>query len=234
MPVKFLIVSEAELLAQILLEEDVLRERLEKALDKLKNGQTILKEQITKLSSPSVDPSLVSLRADEVRKFLLDSVSSTREVAADFTRILREMEVNKVSSKRTEPVETRIVKPLGEILDPVNGNFALTDAAVAKLWDGLEADLARRSKAEAAKKTDPDAQEADRQEHLRRATEAQDQNAALMLRMQQILDAIGGEISEADLLRQVVELEKDQRDQAKRLFDAWKKAYEYFLKEATQ
>src|SRR5262249_49803500 len=69
----FLVVSENELLGQIAIEEEVLRDRLERAFFKLKNGKISIDEQVSKLTADGPDYSLVSLRVDDVRKSLLDA-----------------------------------------------------------------------------------------------------------------------------------------------------------------
>jgi hypothetical protein len=216
MPVTFLVVSENELLAQILLEEESLRDRLEKAVDKLKTGKTVLEEQIAKLSSPQPPLSLVGLRADEVRKAVTDASSSTREVSSDYARILEEMLVNRVEKRRTDNVETKIVTPLREVLNPNFGHFAMTEGAVGKLSEGLEEDLARLKKAEEARQAEDPKLLASLEEnrvnvHLKQATAAREQMTLLIDNLEAVLQAIGGELIEREIIALLVQIERDQR-----------------------
>jgi hypothetical protein len=207
-PIILLVVSENELLSQILLEEDILAERLGKALDKLKNGKTLLDEQVSKLAATQPELSLVSLRAEEVRKFVQEGVSTTREVSADFDRILQEMEVNRVRKERVEPVDNNIVQPLREIIDPSRGNFATAEAAVTKLWEELEKDAARQ-----APEVNPD----NLVEHRKRAEAARDQVVQLIDRLDSVLRAIGGEIDEGKVIRDLEGILRDQSNIARDL-----------------
>jgi hypothetical protein len=218
-PLTFLVVSENELLAQILLEEEVLRERLEKAVGRLNTGKTILDEQAIKLQSAASQLSLVGLRADEVRKLLTDASSATREVSSDYNRILREMEVNRVAAQRVDNVREKICKPLEEALTPGTGHFAAAENPVSKLWEGIEEDLARLKKAEdAGQGKDPQllqALEARRQDHLKATNDARESMGRLIAHLDAILQSIGGELVEREIIALLLQIERDQRDQAR-------------------
>jgi hypothetical protein len=237
-PITLLVVSENELLAQILLEEEILRERLEKAVERLKTAKTILDEQVTKLQSPNQQYlSLVGLRADEVRsKLLPDSYSATREVSADYNRILREMEVNRVQEQRVENVDQKICKPLEEVLAPGAGHFAATEGSVQKLWEGVEADVQLLKQAEDAGKKDAkllEDLEARRPGHLKAAQDAQENMGKLIDRLDAVLQSIGGELVERELIAILLEIERTQRDQAKGLAELYRRLYEEELKGLT-
>jgi hypothetical protein len=233
-PVTLLVVSENELLAQILLEEEVLRERLEKAVERLKTGKTVLDEQISKLSAPRPTLSLVSIRADEVRKLVSDASSATREVTADYTRILDEMRVNRVEARRVDKVENNIVAPLREITDPNVGNFATTEGATGKLVEEVEIDLNRLKQAEDPKKgEDPkvlEAVEANRENLLKQAKESRDQTDRLIERMEAVLQSIGGELIEREIIALLVQIERDQRVTVERFRQERKRIEEDTLK----
>jgi hypothetical protein len=213
LPVTLLVVSEYELLAQILLEEEALRERLEKAVDRLKSGKTFLDEQIGKLSSPQPPLSLVGLRVSKVREFLSDSARDVREVSADYGRILKEMTVNRVTASRIDRVEKKIWQPL-EDLTGGNGSFAETEAKAAKLSEGLEDDVARIKKAEDNKEpVDQQLLETNRPVHLKLATEARDQTARLIERLEEVLQNIGSELDERETIAFGIIIERKLRDE---------------------
>jgi hypothetical protein len=139
-PFFFLVISENDLLAQIALEEEVLGERLEKSIEKLGNARISVTEQITKLPMGG-DLSLVSIRADDVRKTVLDTASVVREIHTDYSRILRELEVNRCRRVKIDDVRTKIVLPLDEIINPNFGEFQAAEEATQKFYQALDDDV---------------------------------------------------------------------------------------------
>jgi hypothetical protein len=223
-PFTYLVVSEMELLSQIFLEEEILRERLEKVVFKLKNARTFTNEQISKLSTPDFDLSLIALRVDEVRKALGDGASGTREIHADYARILRELEVNRVGwdrgKKKIEDVKTKIVEPLEDVVNPNNGNFTLADTAVAKLFEGLDVDVSRLRNAEEDKNLLEQTKlklEANRPEHVKNAQDLRDRLDSLIDRLYSVLLAMDEGIAFGQLLQIAVALEREQRQAYERL-----------------
>jgi hypothetical protein len=203
-PFAFLVVSENELLGQIAIEEEVLRDRLDKAAFKLRNAKTVSDEQVGKLSITGSDYTLVSLRVDEVRKALLDAGTAAREVFNDYRRILRELEVNRVKRTKTNDVREKIVLPLGEIVDVNVGNFTTTEAALEKLYAALDDDIT-------LKKGDEN-----RGLHVGNARAAAQQLDRLLERLNEVLVAMDEGVVESKLLELIVGIERDQRRVAER------------------
>jgi hypothetical protein len=213
-PITLLVVSENELLAQILLEEETLRARLERALEKLKTARTLVQEQSGKLQLTAPPLDLIALRFEEVRdRFLPDAGNLVREVAGDYQRILREMEVNRIQEQRIDNVDKKICRPLEAILAPNLGPFARAEAAVRQCSDQLDADLGA-SKENAL----PPAR---RDVHLNNALQAQEQLARLIEQLEEVLQAIGGELVERELIALLVEIEQRQRSQSEVLRRRW-------------
>jgi hypothetical protein len=224
-PITLLVVSENELLARIFLDEDQLRQRLDKAVEKLDLAKRIMDEQVSKLQSPLPQPhliGLVGLRAEEVKsKGIQDAASGTREVSADYNRLLRVMQVNRVTQSRVDKVDNDICRPLEEMLDPRIGNFAVTEAAVTKLLEGIEADMAQLKALKEAG-SEPDAKllaelDVKRVGHLRQAEETREQLARLLERMKAVLNAIGGELVERELIAILVRIERELRIEVGRI-----------------
>lgn len=197
----FLVVSENELLSQIAIEEEVLRDRLEKVYNRLKTGKTLMEEQIKKLESPGVDLTLVSLRVDDVRKAVGDSASNSREIHGDYARILKELDVNQVRVKHSE-VKIKIVEPLEEVVNSEWGAFATAEMALQHLYQGVDDDLN-------AKKGD-----ANRAVHLSNARTADDQVNRLMFQINKILIAMEEGMVYARALDMLLRMEQDQRSVA--------------------
>jgi hypothetical protein len=203
-PFTFLVVSENELLGQIAIEEEVLRDRLDKAAFKLRNAKTSVDEQVGKLSMAGADYTLVSLRVDDVRKTLMDTGAATREVATDYRRILKELDVNRVRRAKTEDVRDKIVLPLMDIVDPNVGNFVLTEAALEKLYTGLDDDLTLKRG------------DVNRPVHGDNARTAAQQLDRLLQRLNEVLIAMNEGVVESKLLELIVNIERDQRNIAER------------------
>jgi hypothetical protein len=239
-PFTFLVISENELLAQVFLEEEVLRERLDKAVFKLKDARTSIQEQLSRLSQLNSDLGLVAIRVDEVRKVLSDTGSATREIFGDYSRILRELEVNRVGwdrgKKKITDVQTKIVQPLEEIVSPNFGNFATCDEAVTNLYKGLDDDVGRLRQAEEEKKiVQMKAELAPRRpEHVKNAQFLRDQIDSLMERLNTVLLAMEEGIAFGQLLEIAVALERDQRQAAERLRLYEKELKMLLLKQLTQ
>lgn len=201
-PLFFLVVPETELLAQIGLEEEVLRDRLEKVVQKLKAAQTTMAAQLPTLRSanPEADYSLVSLRVDEVRKALLDTGSTTREVYADYSRILQELQVNRVKKDKISDVQVKIVQPLEVVINPTFGGFTLSDDVLQRLAAGLENDLTTKQ----MMKNLP--------QHVETATQTNDQLLSLIDHLNAILLAIDRGLDFNDLLQRAQSLAQGQRE----------------------
>ncbi len=200
-PIFFLVVPESELLAQIALEEESLRERLEKAIVKLTAAQTTMQAQLPHLKSmnPDTDYTPVALRVDEVRKVLLDAGSSTREIYGDYSRILEELKVNRVKKDKISDVHVKIVQPLELIVSPTLGSFALTDDVVQRLSQGLEDDLANKLVFKNLTR------------HSETATQANDQLISLIEQLSAIRAAVDAGIDFATLLANAQAIAEGQR-----------------------
>jgi hypothetical protein len=196
-----LIVPETELLAQIGLEEEVIRDRLEKVIAKLKSAQTTMAAQLPTLRSTDADTdfSLVALRVDEVRKALLDTSSATREIFVDYSRILRELEVNRVKKDKISDVQTKIVKPLELVVDPNLGSFALVDEVVQRLSQGLDEDLAAKQ----VLKNLP--------RHFESAAQADNQLVSLIKELESIYSAIDSGLDLNAILLRIIDIEQRHR-----------------------
>ncbi len=201
-PIFFLVVPETELLSQIALEEESLRERLEKVLQKLTAAQTTMAAQLPTLksSNPETDYSLVALRVDEVRKVLLDTSSSTREIYVDYSRILTELQVNRVKKDKISDVQNKIVQPLELIVNPTLGSFALADDVVQRLSQGLEEDLATKQVVKNINK------------HFETASQSNDQLISLIEQLNAVRAAVDQGIDLSAVLQLIIDIDRGQRN----------------------
>jgi len=224
----FLVVSENELLTQIFQEEETLREQLEKVIQQLEDGRTVLDEQITKLSTPAPQLSLVSFRISEVQKTASNTASRTREIHRDYSRILTELKVNRVKQAKVDSVENEIVRPLFVIVDqnpePKDvqrvGNFTSTEDALSTAYQGVESDAVSLAKAEEDKtvtSTLLNQFEQNRATHLQAGQLGRDRMNRLIADLKTVLDNMEEGINEARITAILVTIERDQRETAERL-----------------
>ena len=219
-PFFFLVVPENDLLAQIALEEETLSERLEKVMEKLNEAKISLSEQSVKLTSGG-DLSLVSIRADGIRKAVLDSASVTREVHTDYTRILRELEVNRMRRDKIADVQGKILLPLEEIVNPNYGDFLATEEGAQKFYQAIEDDAASKKPA----RTDV---------HLQNAQATRVQLEKLMDKLNAVMIAMGQGIIEARTIENLVIIERNERGLADRFRRFYDEEVLRILKELTE
>jgi hypothetical protein len=147
----FIIVSEAELLAEIFKEEENLHIKLESMVNDLKQAKQHLEELTLRLKQGSTAEQMsgpMALRAQEIEDSITKGSDITREVHFDYTRILKELVCNRVSSNnKIEQVDDTIVKPLdgalnGEFLRALDAQKALLETLKAAKSDLKAAQLA--------------------------------------------------------------------------------------------
>jgi hypothetical protein len=199
--VPLLVVSENELLAQIALEEESLYDQLDRAYDKLKNAKSLSDDQVTKLSGAITDDdlSLVAIRLDDIRKTIIDTGSTARQVYTAYANILKELKVNRVKKERVEKVEDKIVWPLERAVDAKDGNFVKTDELFQKAYAAADDDVQANRGAQ------------NKDKHLKAVRDAREELAALMTRLNGILIAMNEGVAESKLIESLVVMERLQR-----------------------
>jgi hypothetical protein len=112
-PFTVLIVSEAELLVEIANDERNQHFKMEDTIGRLKDARLRLDKIVEEL--PGLDAAKIgtmALRAQEILDTLLKGRDTTQEVLNEYTRLLREMELNRVMPKLVTKVQGEIVFPL--------------------------------------------------------------------------------------------------------------------------
>ena len=146
-PIRLLVVSEADLLAEITKDEEAQIGKLDDALRKLTDAQTKLNQQAERLISPAPPPE--QLLAARVRaEDIIQDVGKARElsqvVGSEYGRLRREVEFNRVSLERD--ADGRLVSKVGqrywtEIIQPLEqvqaGQFKFAEDALAAFRDPL-------------------------------------------------------------------------------------------------
>lgn len=134
----FVVVSEFELLAEIAKEEEGLHVKLEDTVTRLKDTQLKLNQVAEELAAKLPEDQLrgMALRSQELEDVIVKASDMTREVHTDYSRILKELIVNRVGKKMIERVEDDICKPLEGAL---NQEFVRSQETLKAFRETLEA-----------------------------------------------------------------------------------------------
>lgn len=183
----FQIISEYELLAEIGKDEEGLHLKLLDSVTKLRDGKNKLDDVARDL--PELKPEEFSpkaRRAEELIEALIKGSDVTREVHADYLKVLRELQLNQVQFGNVRRVRENICNPLARIL---SRQFPDSEEAMRALHTALE-----------ARKLDKDAME-----------RAQRQYSLLLDELGRVLDAMGELMNLNKVITLLVEIEKQQR-----------------------
>ena len=201
----FLIVSENELLAEIAKEEEGLHLKLEEALNRLKDGQIKLDKvakEMPELKKEEFSPMV--RRAEEVEEGVGKSWDSSREVLADYRRILKELRANQVQTGMISKVNDKICEPLDLA---ISSDFVQAEEALRDFHKKLEAATSDPKAAELAK------------QRLQQ----------VIARLSDVLSAMGDVTTINKLITQLVQIEKREREEYDRLKELLRKKEEDLL-----
>lgn len=134
-PFNVLIVSETELLIEIARDEETQHVKTEDAIARLKEVRLKLDKVGEELPTTG-QPSALVQRALEMTEAAGRSRDLMQEVLSDYSRILRELRLNRVSSKFIEKIGGEICLPLESCL---KGEFAQAEEALEEYRKQLEA-----------------------------------------------------------------------------------------------
>lgn len=112
-PFTVLVVSEPELLVEIANDERHLHFKMEEAISKLKDARLRLDKVSEEL--PTLDAGKIAtmaLRAQEIQDTIQKARDTSQEVLNEYSRLHREMELNRVMPKLVEKVRGEIIMPL--------------------------------------------------------------------------------------------------------------------------
>ena len=130
-PFTVLIVSETELLVEIARDEETQHVKTEDAVSRLREVRMKLDKVADELSAtPDAQLPTLAQRALEMTESIAKARDLMQEVFSEYTRILRELELNRVSSKFIEKVKGEICLPLDSCL---KGEFAQAEEVAGGL-----------------------------------------------------------------------------------------------------
>lgn len=186
-PFTVLIVSEAELLVEIARDEEALHLKTEDAVARLREARQKLEKVAEELPAapPGALPTLAQ-RSLEVAEAVVKARDVVQEVATEYNRILRELELNRVSPRIVEKVKGEICLPLESAL---RGEFVRAEESM-ELY---------RKELEAARKPD---------EPL--TAQVRDRLDQLIAKLAQVMAAMGDVTTINKLIAALREIEKGQ------------------------
>jgi hypothetical protein len=214
LPYSFLVVSENELLALMMVDQRRYADLLEKAIRQLEETRGGLEGQAFDFRKSPDDPTRLLLRLDAVRKALRDGGVVSKVLQVRFKTLLAEMTFNRMKKDRQDKIRTRVVEPLSALNTPKVGGFALTEEVANNFYKFLEPDANLKDKADLLGKSDAELfkqLEANKDKHLANADETLRDVSLLVRDLNAVLDAIKGGISEDEQTEILVQIEAEHR-----------------------
>lgn len=224
-PIKFIIVSDNEFLAQIAEDEESLSERLEKAYKSLESSRERFKEQIDRLSSGTPTYKDVKNRLSLAQMYLAESAAVTKEIFREYERIQNHLHFNQAKFPggpplfKDEPygpvadkykiVDQKIVAPLMRLVegqkkfDPKfpKVDFPTTEAFVKRMNDDAE-------------KEEGVIPAGRLERHRLEAVDGRERVERLMVQLNFVLRDIQQVVSEGKLRDTLQKLSKEQKDRS--------------------
>ncbi|HEY1380025.1 MAG TPA: hypothetical protein VGF55_24695 [Gemmataceae bacterium] len=193
-PFTVLVVPEGDLLIEIAKEEQGLHFKLEDTVGRLKDARLRVDKLAEELPTlPDAQMPTMALRAQEVQDATGKGRDVVQEVLTDYSRLLREMELNRVMPKLVEKVKGNITMPL-------------EGALRVEFVKAEEAQDAYRKTLEAGRKPDAAA--------TKQVQQTLDQ---LIDRLSQVMDAMGEVATINQLITKLREIEKGQEQDIGRI-----------------
>lgn len=138
-PVRLLIISEADLLAEMSKEEEQLIARLTDILKKIEEAKRKMLETATRFNSGSTPPDLfvsAQVRVLDLTQDLAKAKDMLTTASSDYKRLQREAIVNQCNRGYIDRMEAKTIKPIDAILQQ---RFPDTDRAIADVQTTLAA-----------------------------------------------------------------------------------------------
>jgi hypothetical protein len=193
-PFNVVVVGELELLVEIAKEEQNLHFKMEDTVTRLRDAKLRLEKLAEELPSlPDARMPTMAIRAQEIQETTGKARDVVQEVLTDYSRLLREMELNRVMPKLVERVK-------GDIVFPLEGAIRREFVQAEEAQDGYRKTLetGRKPDAAATKRT---------QESLEQLIE----------RLSRVMDAMGEVTTINKLITKLREIEKGQEEDIARI-----------------
>ncbi|HEX4592277.1 MAG TPA: hypothetical protein VH120_20245, partial [Gemmataceae bacterium] len=193
-PFTVLVVSELELLVEIAKDEQNLHFKMEDTVGRLRDARLRLGKLAEELPAlPDAQMQTMAIRAQEVQETTNKARDVVQEVLTDYSRLLREMELNRVMPKLVERVK-------GDIVFPLEGATRQEFVKAEEAQDGYHKTLESGRKPDAAA--------------TQQAQQTLDQ---LIDKLARVMDAMGEVTTVNKLITKLREIEKGQEEDIARV-----------------
>lgn len=212
----FLVVSEAELLVEIAKDEEVQHVKLEKTVGLLRETEARLGKlnQDLAMNPTTQRVSVMVLEVQQFEQAVEKCLSATTEVRDDYTRLFREMQLNRVDPESIKKVKGSVIEPLTSILDK---DFEQTRIALVELETVLGSEEPTlKNKLDAAKSA---------------GAKARKQLMSLIERLDRVMASMEKITTKLDLVRRLQKILGEQQRQAEFMERLWKEEYDRIVKE---
>jgi len=205
----FIVISENDLLSQIALQEEELFEKLDAAKERVDAGITTLSAQAGKIGDANVDMDIILNRMNEVRVGLVDAGAKLRDAEQAYKNIVREMEVNRIDSKKLSKIRDGIHWPIKNILEPNpiapgSGSYPATEDTFQRVIQLVEDDVNAKRAPNVA-------------QHRTNMLAANRDFSKLSYDLKLVLDAMNEGIVESKLIALLASIEEAQRKKSREL-----------------
>ena len=137
-PLRFTVVSEADLLGEITKDEDAITARFDEALKNLRTAQAKLNTEAERFVSSAIPPDILrasEFRAADIAQHVAKGRDLVQGVVGDYARLRREVETNRCNEAVPRRYQTVIITPLESVLA---GEQKAAEDAVAAFRDPLK------------------------------------------------------------------------------------------------
>jgi hypothetical protein len=118
-PLRFTVVSEADLLGEITKDEEAITGRFDEALKNLRTGQAKLEAEAARLGSAEIPPDILraaEFRAADIAQHVAKCRDFVQGVAADYMRLRKEVETNRCNEAVPKRYQAVIITPIEQVL----------------------------------------------------------------------------------------------------------------------
>ncbi|MBM3993660.1 MAG: PDZ domain-containing protein [Planctomycetes bacterium] len=223
--ISFIVISENELLSQIALDEEDMKEKLEQAKEAVDASKLSLLEQQSKIQVEGADQDVVDsilVRMNTIRTSVKNAGDQLIAAQQRYEKILIEMGINNINKKRIEDIENKVVSKLDHIVNaptqqlPNQGSLPRAQDSFFKALQLLEEEKEAKRPPNVVL-------------HRQNMTKAHQDLQRLSDDIQLVLNAMGEVIVEAKLVALLASIERDQRERSRFFRLQWEKYQEELI-----
>jgi hypothetical protein len=210
----FLVVTELDLIALMLKKQEILRQDLENVQTTLTNLKPGLTQAIDAITNPDSDVETIEIEAKGIAATVEKQYREAKAIYEGIDKMLKQMVTNRIKGDFAIRLEENVHEPLRKLLDEKNGAFAELQNSSKNFWKKLELDVMLVNDAK-EKKLPLDVLEpilkGNRFDHAINARAVESDLDRVNRELQQVINAISGQLKEKEVYELLVKNEKEQR-----------------------